>query len=59
MARRKKNALCLKDCFSQAELHKAIFSLLGPGLITGAADDDSSGIATYSIAGAQMGTALL
>ncbi len=32
---------------------------LGPGLITGAADDDPSGIATYSIAGAQFGTALL
>jgi NRAMP (natural resistance-associated macrophage protein)-like metal ion transporter len=32
---------------------------LGPGLITGAADDDPSGIATYSVAGAQMGTALL
>jgi len=35
------------------------FSTLGPGLITGAADDDPSGIATYSIAGAQMGTAML
>src|SRR5436309_14874424 len=34
-------------------------SVLGPGLITGAADDDPSGIATYSIAGAQMGTSLL
>ena len=32
---------------------------LGPGVITGAADDDPSGIATYSIAGAQFGTALL
>src|SRR5947208_15726691 len=28
---------------------------LGPGLITGAADDDPSGIATYSQAGAQCG----
>ena len=35
------------------------FSLLGPGLITGAADDDPSGIVTYSIAGAKMGTSLL
>ena len=34
-------------------------SVLGPGLITGAADDDPSGIATYSIAGAQTGTSLL
>lgn len=32
---------------------------LGPGIITGAADDDPSGIATYSIAGAQFGTGLL
>ena len=32
---------------------------LGPGLITGAADDDPSGIATYSQAGAQFGYGLL
>jgi NRAMP (natural resistance-associated macrophage protein)-like metal ion transporter len=32
---------------------------LGPGLITGAADDDPSGIATYSQAGAQFGFAML
>ena len=32
---------------------------MGPGVITGAADDDPSGIATYSIAGAQLGTSLL
>jgi NRAMP (natural resistance-associated macrophage protein)-like metal ion transporter len=32
---------------------------LGPGLITGAADDDPSGVATYSAAGAQFGFALL
>jgi NRAMP (natural resistance-associated macrophage protein)-like metal ion transporter len=32
---------------------------LGPGIITGAADDDPAGIATYSIAGAQFGTGLL
>ena len=29
--------------------------LLGPGLITGASDDDPSGIGTYSQAGAQLG----
>jgi Mn2+/Fe2+ NRAMP family transporter len=28
---------------------------LGPGLVTGAADDDPSGIATYSQAGAKFG----
>jgi len=32
---------------------------LGPGLITGAADDDPSGLATYSQAGAQFGPGLL
>ncbi len=32
---------------------------LGPGLITGAADDDPSGIATYSQAGAQFGFSML
>src|SRR5712675_1994395 len=36
-----------------------MLSILGPGLITGAADDDPSGIATYSIAGAKLGTSLL
>jgi NRAMP (natural resistance-associated macrophage protein)-like metal ion transporter len=34
---------------------KKIFKKLGPGFITGAADDDPSGVATYSIAGAQFG----
>jgi len=34
---------------------KKVFKKLGPGFITGAADDDPSGIATYSIAGAQFG----
>ena len=32
---------------------------LGPGVVTGAADDDPSGIATYSQAGAQFGYGLL
>jgi Mn2+/Fe2+ NRAMP family transporter len=35
------------------------FSALGPGLVTGAADDDPSGIATYSQAGARFGFAML
>ena len=35
------------------------FTRLGPGLITGAADDDPSGIATYSQAGAQFGLGML
>jgi NRAMP (natural resistance-associated macrophage protein)-like metal ion transporter len=36
-----------------------ILKILGPGLITGAADDDPSGIATYSSVGAQFGYAML
>ncbi|HEY8930980.1 MAG TPA: divalent metal cation transporter [Mucilaginibacter sp.] len=34
---------------------KSFWRILGPGLITGAADDDPSGIATYSQTGAQFG----
>ncbi len=34
---------------------RGVLHLLGPGLITGASDDDPSGIATYSQAGAQFG----
>ena len=37
----------------------AFFRKLGPGLITGASDDDPSGIATYSQVGAQFGYGLL
>lgn len=37
----------------------AFFRKLGPGLVTGAADDDPSGIATYSQAGAAFGYGLL
>ena len=40
-------------------VRKGFLSSLGPGLVTGAADDDPAGIATYSIAGAQQGLALL
>ena len=36
-----------------------LYANLGPGLITGAADDDPSGIATYSQVGAQFGFAML
>src|SRR5438132_6805369 len=34
---------------------KRFFKVLGPGLITGASDDDPSGIGTYSVAGATLG----
>ncbi|HEY1471631.1 MAG TPA: Nramp family divalent metal transporter [Candidatus Acidoferrum sp.] len=42
-----------------AEERGKLFASLGPGLITGAADDDPSGIATYSQVGAQFGFAML
>jgi Mn2+/Fe2+ NRAMP family transporter len=38
---------------------RRFYDALGPGLVAGAADDDPSGIATYSIAGAQLGTSIL
>ena len=38
---------------------KDLLSKVGPGVITGAADDDPSGIATYSQAGAQFGLNML
>ncbi|MEO8139448.1 MAG: divalent metal cation transporter [Gemmatimonadota bacterium] len=38
---------------------RSLFSAIGPGVITGAADDDPSGIATYTVVGAQYGTSLL
>lgn len=38
---------------------KSLWARLGPGLITGAADDDPSGIATYSQVGAGFGYAIL
>src|SRR5947199_3399961 len=37
---------------------RRVWQALGPGLVTGAADDDPSGIATYSQAGAQFGYVL-
>src|ERR1700679_956811 len=38
---------------------KGVLNQFGPGIITGAADDDPSGIATYSQGGAQFGFNLL
>src|SRR5689334_13658805 len=44
----------------RSRLHSApLLKKLGPGIITGAADDDPSGIATYSQGGAQFGYGLL
>jgi NRAMP (natural resistance-associated macrophage protein)-like metal ion transporter len=48
------------DAENEAERTRVpLIKKLGPGLITGAADDDPSGIATYSQAGAQYGYGLL
>jgi Mn2+/Fe2+ NRAMP family transporter len=51
---------------SPADQHRPVtgrfrrfFAALGPGLITGAADDDPSSIGTYSVVGAQFGTSVL
>src|SRR5438445_290618 len=38
---------------------KRFLKMLGPGLVTGASDDDPSGIGTYAVAGAQLGYAVL
>jgi NRAMP (natural resistance-associated macrophage protein)-like metal ion transporter len=46
-------------CEAAPAKHKNFLQRLGPGLITGVADDDPSGIGTYSVAGAQFGYALL
>jgi len=38
---------------------RRFFKMLGPGLITGASDDDPSGIGTYAVAGASLGFSTL
>lgn len=43
---------------SDEEEKRSLLEVLGPGLVTGAADDDPSGIGTYSQVGAQFGYAL-
>src|SRR5467141_2614846 len=44
---------------SRKKTARHFFANLGPGLITGAADDDPSGISTYSVTGATFGYAPL
>src|SRR6202158_1877847 len=51
------SAASSQDKIKQPERPK-LRDVLGPGLITGASDDDPSGIATYSQAGAQFGYSL-
>ncbi|MDP9055865.1 MAG: divalent metal cation transporter [Pseudomonadota bacterium] len=45
----------IQDAEAKQPENPKILQILGPGLITGASDDDPSGIATYSQAGAQFG----
>ena len=56
-----RTAATSKDEIKKSPRRRAniLLRLLGPGLVTGAADDDPSGIATYSQAGAQFGYGLL
>jgi NRAMP (natural resistance-associated macrophage protein)-like metal ion transporter len=44
---------------SKKSFAKKILKIIGPGIVTGASDDDPSGIATYSQAGAQYGLSTL
>jgi hypothetical protein len=48
-----------QDYCDPADGGTELWRRLGPGLITGAADDDPSGIVTYSQVGAQFGTGML
>src|ERR671938_1401551 len=48
-----------KDITSKISSVKKILKALGPGIITGASDDDPSTIATFSQAGAQFGFGML
>jgi len=53
--KRAKNTNPTKANKSTQRVGNGFFGTLGPGLITGASDDDPSGIGTYSQAGAQLG----
>src|SRR5579859_7881695 len=48
-----------RDKADDCETRPLIYKCVGPGLITGAADDDPSGIGTYSVTGAQFGYGML
>lgn len=54
-----KKALAITKAIVNRRRYGRFLRVLGPGLVTGAADDDPSGIATYSQAGAAFGYGLL
>src|SRR5476651_185727 len=49
----------LRDPVRDRNLVQRFLGFFGPGVITGASDDDPSGIGTYSAAGASLGYATL
>ena len=57
--RAEKRAVALAKTAVNHKRYSRFLRVLGPGLVTGAADDDPSGIATYSQAGAAYGGGLL
>lgn len=57
--RAERQAVSVGKGFLNIKKYNRFLRVLGPGLVTGAADDDPSGIATYSQAGASFGYGLL
>jgi len=55
----RKHTIAVCKAIINRKRYSRFLRILGPGLITGAADDDPSGIATYSQAGASTGLGLL
>lgn len=59
VSKTERQALVIGKSFTNRKRYNRFLRVLGPGLVTGAADDDPSGIATYSQAGAGFGYGLL
>ena len=59
LQRTEQAAVSIGETLTSRKRFSRFLRVLGPGLITGAADDDPSGIATYSQAGAGFGLSLL
>lgn len=57
--RSEKRALSITKSLLNYKKYSRAVRVLGPGIVTGAADDDPSGVATYSQAGAMFGFGLL
>src|SRR5215475_13002224 len=59
LTKSERQAVVLTKLIFSRKRYNRFLRLLGPGLVTGASDDDPSGIGTYSQAGAQYGYGLL